>query len=168
MSRPVRIWVIAAVLLFSSSVLAQDYITIRVLQSERVPYEVTAGDRGIITSCFIEPASNTAATAPVSGNNPSADPNTQPPPALAMNCKSPLTPPAQTHQILNTMLVMASNGNAYIIGCENTWRWSKCGSLKPGNIYRAKLTAKRMSVVYMDDGMMKERPFHILLERVAQ
>ena len=63
---------------------------------------------------------------------------------------------------------MGSNSTAYIIACENTWPWSKCRSLAPQNIYRAKLTSKGMAVEYMDNGQLKERPCRILETRAAQ
>jgi len=166
MSRCLRMWAMAAILPLSSSLLAQVQITIRVLQSERVPYDVQAGEGKILTSCSILGSISTGEAAVVSGNTGPA--NTRSTPSLSMDCNSPQAPPPPARHLLNVMLVMGSNSTAYIIACENTWRWSKCRSLAPHNIYRAKLTSKGMAVEYMDKGQLKERPYHILETRAAQ
>jgi hypothetical protein len=167
MFRHLRTWAIVAGWLFSASLLAQVEMTIRVLQSERVPYDIEPSKGSIIAGCSIVPSVNTADTATAPDNT--ASPNTPPvPPKLSMRCNSPEPAAIPRRPPLHAMLVMGSDRTAYIIACENTWRWSKCQSLTPGNIFRAQVSSKEMIVMYMDEGMQKKRTYHILQEKAGQ
>lgn len=41
---------------------------------------------------------------------------------------------------LNAMLVVSSDGNAYVIGCQKTWHFSKCAQLDQGRTYHGSRT----------------------------
>ena len=65
-----------------------------------------------------------------------------------MNCSSREIPPSDWPHILNIMLVAASDGNAYILGCDRAWRWSKCQSLGSGDVFPAQWKDGRIKAVY--------------------
>ena len=43
-------------------------------------------------------------------------------------------------RMLNAMLVVSSDGNAYVIGCQKTWHFSKCSQLDQGRTYHGSRT----------------------------
>jgi hypothetical protein len=108
-------------------------VSLRVLQSESVPYTVQTNG-GISTNCKISGSTTTSLTATTYGNttygNATSTPN------LSMNCKSTDTTIRWTH-VLNAMFVQASDGNAYIIACDRAWAWSKCKPLIVGDTFLA-------------------------------
>jgi hypothetical protein len=127
-------------------------ITLKVLQSESVPYVVqTSG--GISTACNITGSINTAGTASTYGNTTYGTATSTP--NLQMNCRSSDNTIRWTH-VLNAMLVQASDGNAYIIACDRAWRWSKCVPLKAGDTFLAKRGDKGF-VVQSLNGKSKEQ-----------
>ncbi|HLM99861.1 MAG TPA: hypothetical protein VK335_11290 [Bryobacteraceae bacterium] len=118
----------------------------KVLQSESVPYVVQTGG-GISTNCQISGSTNTNFSATTMGNstfgNATINPN------LRMNCSSTDNTVRWTH-VLNAMLVEASDGNAYIIACDRAWRWSKCSTLRPGDVFPARQTDKGFVVQFLN------------------
>lgn len=109
-------------------------ITLKVLQSESVPYTVQTNG-GISTACNINGSINTTGTASTYGNTTYGTATSTP--NLQMNCRSTDTTIRWNH-VLNAMLVQAFDGNAYIIACDRAWRWSKCVPLKAGDTFLAK------------------------------
>jgi hypothetical protein len=64
------------------------------------------------------------------------------------------------------MLVVASDGNAYIIGCDAAWRWSKCKGLIPGDRFEARRTNNELSVTYhTEKGEEKESTYTVLVSK---
>ncbi len=64
------------------------------------------------------------------------------------------------------MLVVASDKNAYIIGCDAAWRWSKCVGLRSGDIFAAYWVNDGVRVVYLNDkGEPKENTYAVLHSR---
>jgi len=127
-------------------------VTLKVLQSESVPYTVETNG-GISTACNISGSTNTSITASTYGNttygNATSTPN------LQMNCRSSDTTIRWKH-VLNAMFVQASDGNAYIIACDRAWAWSKCKALKAGDTFLATLGDKGF-VVQSFNGKSKEQ-----------
>lgn len=135
-------------------------LTIRVLQMQQVPYMVQTSGGQISTSCSIYGTTNTNATAYGSGNvafgNATSTSN------LTMNCNTGQTPPIAWRHVLNAMLVVSSNGNAYIIACDAAWRWSKCRGLLTGENFRARMGAKGLVVQYLYKNKTEEATYSIL------
>jgi len=128
--------------------LDEDYpLSIRVLQTEQVPYVVQIGGGQASTSCSINGTTNTNGMAIGSGNI--AFGNATSYSSLTMNCNSYETPPTAWRHVLNAMLIVASNGNAYIVACDAAWLWSKCRGLVAGGTFRAKMTSKGIAVEYL-------------------
>jgi hypothetical protein len=127
-------------------------LTLKVLQSESVPY-VVQRNGGISTSCNISGTTNTSISATQLGNatygTASSTPN------LQMNCRSSDSTIRWTH-VLNAMFAEASDGNAYIIACDRAWRWSKCVPLRAGETFLAQLTDKGF-LVQSFNGKAKEQ-----------
>lgn len=146
---------------------SEDYsLSLRVLQTEQVPYTVQYGGGQVSTSCSINGTTNTTGSAIASGNvafgNATSYTN------LSMNCNSYQAPPMGWRHVLNAMLVVASNGNAYIMACDAAWRWSKCRGLVVGDAFRAKMTGKGLAVEYLDGrGKPKEATYTVLQSKVV-
>jgi hypothetical protein len=64
------------------------------------------------------------------------------------------------------MLVVASNGNAYIIACDAAWRWSKCHGLIAGDTFAARMTSKGLVIQGFVNGKAKEATYSILQAKV--
>ena len=145
---------------------SEDYpLSLRVLQTEQVPYTVQYAGGQVATSCAINGTTNTAGSAISSGNV--AFGNATSYTSLSMNCNSYQAPPMGWKHVLNAILVVASNGNAYIMACDAAWRWSKCRSLVVGDTFRAKVTAKGLAVEYFDGkGKSKEATYAVLRSKV--
>lgn len=144
---------------------AEDYpLSVRVLQTEQVPYVVQTGGGQASTSCAINGVTNTTGMAVASGNvalgNATSYSN------LTMNCHSYQMPPTGWRHVLNTMLVVASNNNAYIIACDAAWRWSKCRGLVTGDTFQAKLGSKGLDVEYYVNQKPKHATYAILQGKV--
>lgn len=145
---------------------SQEYsLMLKVLQTEQVPYVVQYGGGQVSTSCSINGTTTTTGTAIASGNvafgNATSYSN------LSMNCNSYQSPPMAWRHVLNAMLVVASNGNAYIMACDAAWRWSKCRGLVIGDTFRAKMVPKGLAVEYFDNkGKSKEATYAILQAKV--
>lgn len=139
-------------------------LAIRVLQTESVPYSVQVSGGGVSTNCAINGSTYTTGSATSIGNYTygNATSNTN----LRMNCYSQDVPPSQWRHVLNTMLVVASNGNAYIIACDAAWRWSKCRGLVTGDTFRAKMTQKGLAVQYFANNKPKEATYSVLQGKV--
>jgi len=52
--------------------------------------------------------------------------------------------------VANRILVEGSDGNAYLLGCDRAWRYSKCFGLTPGGPYRAWRSNKGLIVESRD------------------
>lgn len=122
--------------------LPTDLLTIRVLQSQSVPYTQQLGNSAN-ANCSISGTANTFATANTAGNTTWGNGTTNS--NMQMNCNSYDTTIRWPH-MLNMMLIEASDGNAYIIECDKAWRWSKCGPLNAGQTFRARFTPKGIEV----------------------
>jgi hypothetical protein len=145
---------------------SEDYpLSLRVLQTEQVPYTVQYGGGQVATSCAINGTTNATGTAIASGNV--AFGNATSYTSLSMNCNSYQAPPMGWKHVLNAILVVGSNGNAYIMACDAAWRWSKCKSLVVGDTFRAKMTGKGLAVEDFDGkGHSKEATYTILQAKV--
>jgi hypothetical protein len=108
-------------------------VTLKVLQSESVPYTVQTNG-GISTACNISGSTSTTMNASTYGNTTYGTATSTP--NLQMNCRSSDTTIRWNH-VLNAMFVEASDGNAYIIACDRAWAWSKCKPLKAGDTFLA-------------------------------
>jgi hypothetical protein len=70
---------------------------------------------------------------------------------------------------VNAMLVVATDGNAYIIACDKALRWSKCYSLKAGQVFNANRTAQGLDVqAFSARGGELEAPYSILQTKALQ
>ncbi len=127
-------------------------VTLKVLQSESVPYTVQTNG-GISTACNISGSTSTSLTTSTYGNMTYG--NASSTPSLQMNCKSTDTTIRWTH-VLNAMFVQASDGNAYIIACDRAWAWSKCKPLRTGDTFLASRGDKGF-VVQSYNGKSKEQ-----------
>jgi hypothetical protein len=127
-------------------------LTLKVLQSESVPYVVQTNG-GISTSCNISGSTNTTMNSSTYGNTTYGTATSTP--NLQMSCKSSDNTIRWTH-VLNAMFVEASDGNAYIIACDRAWRWSKCTPLKAGDTFLARRTDKGFLVQSLN-GKSKEQ-----------
>lgn len=86
-------------------------------------------------------------------------------PGLSMHCSSEGQSAGWRH-VLNTMLVVASDGNAYVLGCEAAFRWSKCKGLQTGDVFRASRTEQGLRVHATDaGGKATEVDFSVLNSR---
>jgi hypothetical protein len=157
--------IIALASLASTVALAQDTssLTIRVLQSQQIPYTQQYGG-GMSTNCQITGTSDTTTTANTFGGttfgNGTANSN------LRMNCNSYNTTYSWPH-MLNVMFVEASDGNAYIIACDKAWRWSKCGPLNSGQTFNARFTSKGIEVQAVNAKGKNIRPVYGVLQSRA-
>lgn len=143
-------------------------LTLRVLQTEQVPYVVEAGG-GVSTNCSIAGGTYTSGEATSAGNiafgraTSTTDLRMTSTTDLRMNCNSYNTPPVAWRHVLSAMLVTASDGNAYIVACDAAWRWSKCVGLRPGDTFNARRSRAGFKVQYpTDKGKTKEAEYTIL------
>lgn len=137
-------------------------LTLRVLQSQSVPYVQESGG-GISTSCDIVGSANTSASANVYGNSAYGSATTNS--SQHMRCKSYDTTTRWPH-VLNVMFVQASDGNSYIIACDRAWRWSKCVPLQAGQVFSAGFTDKGLKVEAFNSKGKEENPtYHVLQSR---
>jgi hypothetical protein len=113
-------------------------VTLKVLQSESVPY-VVQSNGGISTACNITGSTYTSMNSSTYGNNTYGTATSTP--NLQMNCRSSDTTIRWTH-VLNAMFVEGSDGVDYIIACDRAWRWSKCTPLKAGDTFLAQRGSK--------------------------
>jgi hypothetical protein len=117
-------------------------LTIRVLQSQSVPYTQQLGN-STNANCSISGTASTLSTANTVGNTTWGNGTTNS--SMQMNCNSYDTTIRWPH-MLSMMLIEASDGNAYIIECDKAWRWSKCGPLNAGQTFNAHFTTKGIEV----------------------
>jgi hypothetical protein len=83
-------------------------------------------------------------------------------PGLSMHCESQGQALGWRH-VLNAVLVVASDGNAYVLGCEAAFRWSKCKGLQAGDVFRASQSGQGLRLYGADpDGKATEIDFSIL------
>ncbi|MHB8216875.1 MAG: hypothetical protein ACYDDS_12435 [Candidatus Sulfotelmatobacter sp.] len=139
-------------------------IAIRVLQAEQVPYSVQVSGGQISTDCNISGSTSTTGSAIASGNTAWGSSTSYS--SLRMNCNTYQTAPVGWRHVLNAMLVVASNGNAYIIACDAAWRWSKCRPLIAGDTFEARMTSKGLAVEYALNGKTKESTYAVLQAKV--
>lgn len=72
-------------------------------------------------------------------------------------------------RVVNAMLVVATDGNAYIIACDKALRWSKCYPLKAGQVFNADRTAHGLDVqAFNTRGGELEAPYSILQTKALQ
>lgn len=140
-------------------------LTLRVLQSESVPY--TQESRGSVsTTCSIVGDASTSAYASSFGNSAYGNSTTNW--NQRMRCNSYDTMMRWPH-VLNVMFVRASDGNSYIIGCDRAWRWSKCVSLRAGDTFNARFTEKGIEVEAVNSKGKDVQPtYHILQSAVSR
>jgi len=116
-------------------------ITLKILQTEQVPYTVQVRGGQITTNCSI------VGTAP----------------NLRMVCSSYETPPIGWGRVLSAMLAEGSDGNTYIIACDAAWRWSKCRGLRPGDFFAARWTNRGLAVnLGIQNGKRQEATYSVL------
>lgn len=135
-------------------------VTLKVLQSESVPYTVQTNG-GISTACNITGSINTSEIASTYGNTTYGTATSTP--NLQMNCRSSDNTIRWTH-VLNAMLVQASDGNAYIIACDRAWLWSKCTPLKAGDTFLAKRGGKGFVVQSLNSKSKEQEATYSVLQ----
>jgi hypothetical protein len=134
-------------------------LTLKVLQSQSVPYVMESGG-GVSTSCQISGSTTTSFSAYSAGNSTFGTATSNP--DLRMSCSSFDTTIRWRH-VLNAMLVEASDGNAYIIACDAAWRWSKCTGLRPGDVFNAHRSDKGFVVQFFNTkSQEKEATYRVL------
>lgn len=135
-------------------------ITLKVLQSESVPYVVQTGG-GISTACNISGSTSTIGNASSYGNSTfgTANSNTN----MQMNCASHDNTVRWTH-VLNAMFVEASDGNAYIIACDRAWAWSKCKPLRSGDTFLARRSDKGFVVQSLNTKSKEQEATYTILQ----
>lgn len=140
-------------------------LTLRVLQSESVPYVQESGG-GIATNCSIVGTANTSAYATSYGNTAYGNATTNS--TQRMSCNSYDTTMRWPH-VLNVMFAQASDGNSYIIACDRAWRWSKCVPLRAGDTFNARFTSKGLEVEAVNSKGKEEDPvYHVLQSAVSR
>jgi hypothetical protein len=140
-------------------------LTLKILQSQSVPYVQESGG-GISTSCNIMGTANTSAYANTVGNSTFGNATTNS--DQHMSCSSYDTTMRWPH-ILNVMFAQASDGNSYIIACDRAWRWSKCVSLRAGELFNARFTEKGIEVEAFNTKGKEENPtYHVLQSKASQ
>jgi PEGA domain len=87
-------------------------------------------------------------------------------PNLGMHCRSYETQPVGWRHVLNTMLAVGSDGNAYVIACDAAFRWSKCRQLRTGDIFQAAWASKGLTIFATDPkGKAIEATYRVLSSR---
>jgi hypothetical protein len=135
-------------------------VSLKVLQSESVPYTVETNG-GISTACKISGSTNTSMTASTYGSTTYGTATSTP--NLQMNCKSTDTTIRWTH-VLNSMFVVGSDGNAYIIACDRAWAWSKCKPLRVGDTFLAKRGDKGFIVQSLSSKSKEQEATYSILQ----
>lgn len=135
-------------------------ITLKVVQSESVPYVVQTNG-GISTSCNISGSTNTSMNSSTFGNTTYGTATSTP--NLQMNCRSSDNTVRWNH-VLNAMFVEASDGNAYIIACDRAWRWSKCTPLQAGATFLARHTDKGFLVQSLNSKSKEQEATYGILQ----
>jgi len=70
---------------------------------------------------------------------------------------------------LNAMLVVSSDGNAYVIGCQKTWHFSKCTPLDQGKMFHGSRTADGFDVDGFNvDGKEVQGHYKILMTKALK
>jgi hypothetical protein len=138
-------------------------LTLRVLEAQSVPYVQKLGGSPS-TSCNITGGSNTNMSASTIGNYTYGNASTTT--GLHMNCNSYDTTMNWPH-ILNVMLVVASDGNAYMIACDRAWAWSKCVPLRSGDTFNARSTSKGFAVQAVNAKGKESEPTYVILQSKA-
>ncbi|HXX45865.1 MAG TPA: hypothetical protein VEJ38_14145 [Candidatus Acidoferrales bacterium] len=135
-------------------------LTLKVLQSESVPYVVQTNG-GISTNCSITGSTYTSMNSSTYGNTTSGTATTTP--NLQMNCNSSQNTFRWAH-VLNAMFVEASDGNAYIIACDRAWRWSKCTPLRAGDTFLARRSDKGFVVQSVNSKSKEQEATYSILQ----
>lgn len=140
-------------------------LTFRVLQAQSVEYaqEMDGNDA---VNCQISETANGAAN---SGSlDDTAFTKDLTAPNIHMICNSWDTTKFFPRTV-NAMLVVATDGNAYIIACDKALRWSKCYPLKAGQVFNADRTAQGLDVqAFNTRGGELEAPYSILQTKALQ
>lgn len=139
-------------------------LSLHVLQSDQIPYSVQVGGGQVSTNCSITGIVDTHGTTTTAGQFSHWVSTSYP--DLRMSCASRSTPPAEWRHVANVMLVSASDGNAYIIGCDAAWLWSKCRPLLPGNSFDARWANGGIAVQYQTGrGKSSEATYRVISSR---
>lgn len=70
---------------------------------------------------------------------------------------------------LNAMLVVSSDGSAYVIGCQKTWHFSKCEQLDQGRTYHGSRTGDGFDVSGFNiDGKQVQGHYKILMTKALE
>jgi hypothetical protein len=156
-----------------------DRVTIRVLQTGSFAYYVYESGGESTTNCMISGSINTYQLGTGTWSNPN----------LHMACNSYQTQPAGTRHEVKTMLVLASDGNAYVIGCERfvsppppgtgysatagmlhgilvgleAYNSAMCRELRAGDTFEARRTSRGLAVTaYTGRAKAKEFTYGVL------
>lgn len=147
------------------SSLSPTALRLKVLQSESISYTQELGG-GNSANCQLSESANSS----VIGD--SLDDigfsNGQPGANIQMICnswdKNSIMP-----RILNAILVVSSDGNAYVIACDKAWRWSKCAPLQAGLIFHGSRSENKIDVRGVNaEGKEQEARYTILLTKPLQ
>jgi hypothetical protein len=69
-------------------------------------------------------------------------------------------------RILNAMLVVSSDGNAYVIACDKAWHWSKCAPLDVGKTFHGSRRENKFDVdAFNENGKEVDAHYTILLTK---
>jgi hypothetical protein len=120
-------------------------LSFRVLDTQSVAHGQEL-DGNMSTGCQLSQAANTSVANPLDDIN-FAEGTT--PSNLQMTCNSWNTTRFWPRK-LDAMLVLASDGNAYILTCDHGSRLSKCAPLHAGQVFQAMRTETGIAVVGVD------------------
>ncbi|HEX5234356.1 MAG TPA: hypothetical protein VFW25_03395 [Silvibacterium sp.] len=121
--------------------LSGDTVTLKVLDSKTVAHGQEL-DSDFGASCQLSQERNTSAPNPLDDVHFTAATT---PSNLQMSCNAWDNTKFWPRK-LDAMLVMASDGNAYILTCDHGPRWSKCAPLRQGGMFHGRRTEKGLSV----------------------
>lgn len=110
--------------------LSQAGLNLKVLQSESISYTQDLGG-GNSANCQLSESANPSGIADSLDDVGLA--NGEPGSNFKMICNSS-DQNSIMPRILNAMLVVSSDGNAYAIACDKAWHWSKCAPLDVGAV----------------------------------
>ncbi len=70
--------------------------------------------------------------------------------------------------VQNSVIIEASDGKQYLVGCTASFRWSKCVQLRPGDTYNARWTGGGLAIQYYDNKRnVKEATYKVYQSRVT-
>ena len=137
-------------------------LSLRVLQSESISYTQDLGGTNS-ANCQLSESANTAA--PSDSLDDLSFANGEPGSNIRLICNS-WDENSIMPRILNAMLVVSSDGNAYVIACDKAWKWSKCVPLQAGLVFHGSHAEDKIEVQGINsEGKEQEAKYTILLTK---